>query len=98
MIRVTGGGSREPDGNPGVPALVMAAEQYNWILRLLGEPAPKPRGDRRGRRPAPEEPKDDDAKAGDGAETPIIIATKPIAPGTASQYRLLAVQRECVAA
>ena len=37
LIRVMGGGSREPDGNPGVPALVMSAEQYNWIIRLLGD-------------------------------------------------------------
>ncbi len=37
LIRVTGGGSRQPDGNPGVPALVMAAEQYNWITRLLDD-------------------------------------------------------------
>ncbi len=35
LIRVMGGGSREPDGNPGVPSLMMAAEQYNWIVRLL---------------------------------------------------------------
>jgi Zn-dependent M28 family amino/carboxypeptidase len=30
-----GGGSREPDGNPGIPSLMMAAEHYNWIVRLL---------------------------------------------------------------
>ncbi len=46
LIRVMGGGSREPGGNPGVPALVMASEQYNWILRLLGEPKNGSRGDR----------------------------------------------------
>ncbi len=37
LVRVMGGGSREPGVDPGVPALVMAAEQYNWILRLLGD-------------------------------------------------------------
>ncbi len=37
LVRVMGGGSREPGGNPGVPSLVMAAEQYNWIIRLLGD-------------------------------------------------------------
>ena len=35
IVRVSGGGSREVDGNPGVPALVMATEHYNWILRLM---------------------------------------------------------------
>ena len=38
LVRVMGGGSRETGENPGVPAVVMAAEQYNWIVRLLGEP------------------------------------------------------------
>ena len=48
LIRVMGGGSREPGGNPGVPALMMAAEQYNWIVRLLGdgeEKAPEENGE-----------------------------------------------------
>ena len=35
VVRVAGGGSREKDEEPGVPALVMAAEQYNRICRLL---------------------------------------------------------------
>ena len=35
LVRVMGGGSRDKDGNPGVPALVMAAEHYNRVLRLL---------------------------------------------------------------
>jgi hypothetical protein len=35
VIWVTGGGSRYPDENPGVPSLVMAAEHYNRICRLL---------------------------------------------------------------
>jgi carboxypeptidase Q len=35
VIRVAGGGSREQGENPGVPALVMAAEHYNRICRLL---------------------------------------------------------------
>jgi carboxypeptidase Q len=37
LVRVGGGGSREVGGNPGVTALVMAAEHYNWILRLMKE-------------------------------------------------------------
>ncbi len=37
LVRVGRGGSREVDGEPGPPALVMAAERYNWIVRLLGE-------------------------------------------------------------
>ena len=35
IVRVMGGGSRDKDDNPGVPALVMAAEHYNRVLRLL---------------------------------------------------------------
>jgi carboxypeptidase Q len=35
LVRVMGGGSRDQDGNPGVPALVMAAEHYNRVLRLI---------------------------------------------------------------
>ena len=35
IVRVTGGGSREPGENPGVTALSMAAEHYNRILRHL---------------------------------------------------------------
>ncbi|HEX6900500.1 MAG TPA: M20/M25/M40 family metallo-hydrolase [Thermoanaerobaculia bacterium] len=35
IVRVSGGGSWEPGESVGVPALVMAAEHYNQILRLL---------------------------------------------------------------
>jgi carboxypeptidase Q len=35
VVRVMGAGSREKDENPGVPALVMAAEHYNRVLRLV---------------------------------------------------------------
>jgi carboxypeptidase Q len=35
VVRVAGGGSREKDEDPGVTALVMAAEQYNRVCRLL---------------------------------------------------------------
>ncbi len=35
LVRVMGGGSREPGENPGVPSLMMTVEHYNWILRLL---------------------------------------------------------------
>jgi len=35
VVRVMGGGSREPGANPGVPFLVMAAEHYNRLCRLL---------------------------------------------------------------
>ena len=37
IVRVTGGGSREPDENPGVTALSMATEHYNRILRYLDD-------------------------------------------------------------
>ena len=35
VVRVMGGGSRAPGDDPGVTALVMAAEHYNRIARLL---------------------------------------------------------------
>jgi carboxypeptidase Q len=35
IVRVSGGGSREPGEEPGVPALVVAAEHYNRLARLL---------------------------------------------------------------
>jgi hypothetical protein len=35
LVRVQGGGSREKDVLPGVPVLVMAAEHYNRLSRLL---------------------------------------------------------------
>jgi hypothetical protein len=37
IVRVTGGGSREPGENPGVSALVMAAEHYNRVLRHIAD-------------------------------------------------------------
>jgi carboxypeptidase Q len=36
IVRVAGGGSREAGEEPGVPALVVAAEQYNRLVRLVG--------------------------------------------------------------
>jgi len=35
IVRVSGGGSRQKDEDPGVTALVMAAEHYNRLARLL---------------------------------------------------------------
>ena len=35
VVRVMGGGAREKGQDPGVPALVMAAEHYNRVCRLL---------------------------------------------------------------
>jgi hypothetical protein len=35
ILRVGGGGTREPGEELGPPGLVMAAEHYGWILRLL---------------------------------------------------------------
>jgi hypothetical protein len=34
VVRVTGGGSRQKNEDPGVPALVLAAEHYNRLARL----------------------------------------------------------------
>ncbi|MCZ6726017.1 MAG: M20/M25/M40 family metallo-hydrolase [Acidobacteria bacterium] len=36
-LRLGGAGSRETDESVGVPAVVMALEHYNWILRLLDD-------------------------------------------------------------
>jgi hypothetical protein len=36
-LRLGGAGSREPAESVGVPAVAMALEHYNWILRLLDE-------------------------------------------------------------
>jgi hypothetical protein len=35
IVRVSGGGSREVDEDPGVPSLMLAAEQYRLLQRLL---------------------------------------------------------------
>jgi hypothetical protein len=35
IVRVGAGGSREPGDETGPPALVMAAEHYDWVVRLL---------------------------------------------------------------
>lgn len=35
MLRLGGGGSRHPEESVGVPSLVVAAEQYNHLVRLL---------------------------------------------------------------
>ncbi|MEM1245253.1 MAG: M20/M25/M40 family metallo-hydrolase [Acidobacteriota bacterium] len=35
ILRVGAGGSREPGESPGVSSLIMAAEHYNWVSRLL---------------------------------------------------------------
>ncbi|HEY2943845.1 MAG TPA: M20/M25/M40 family metallo-hydrolase [Vicinamibacteria bacterium] len=40
IVRVSGGGSRQRDENPGVTALVMAAEHYNRLARLLDHGLP----------------------------------------------------------
>ena len=40
IVRVTGGGSREPGGNPGVTVVSMAVEHYNRVLRHLDESSP----------------------------------------------------------
>jgi hypothetical protein len=40
LVRVAGGGSRHPGENPGVTALVMAAEHYNRLVRLVERGTP----------------------------------------------------------
>jgi len=40
IVRVSGGGSRQKDEDPGVTALVMAAEHYNRLARLVDRGVP----------------------------------------------------------
>ena len=40
IVRVSGGGSRQKDEDPGVPTLVLAAEHYNRLARLLDRGLP----------------------------------------------------------
>jgi carboxypeptidase Q len=40
IVRVSGGGARQKDEDPGVPALVLAAEHYNRLARLLDRGLP----------------------------------------------------------
>ena len=40
ILRVGGAGSRQPDESAGVPSVAMAAESYNWVLRLLEHDTP----------------------------------------------------------
>lgn len=67
LLRVTGGGSREVDENPGVPALVMMAEHYNWLVRLLDAAA---EASEKKARETEEDQEDDGAETeeGDGGE------------------------------
>ncbi len=53
IVRVSGGGSREVDGNPGVPALAMATEHYNWIHRLVTDHEKRSRARDRRQSPVP---------------------------------------------
>ena len=40
IVRVSGGGSRQKDEDPGVPTLVLSAEHYNRLARLLDRGLP----------------------------------------------------------
>jgi carboxypeptidase Q len=40
IVRVSGGGARQKDEDPGVPSLVLAAEHYNRLARLLDRGLP----------------------------------------------------------
>lgn len=73
LVRVMGGGSREPGGNPGVPALMMAAEQYNWILRLLGDDKKSAKGAKNSKGHADaENDGDGEASQAESAEAPVV--------------------------
>ena len=88
LVRVMGGGTREVDGNPGVPALVLAAEQYNWIVRLLEaeggeEEGPEEAGKEKDQPPADPHGDGDqhaDHGSGDGEPPPEGAEAEPAEP------------------
>jgi carboxypeptidase Q len=61
LVRVGGGGSREPDENPGVTGLVMSVEHYNRLARLAPEAE-------RNRDEEEEDEAEAEAESGDDAE------------------------------
>lgn len=65
LMRVTGGGSRKVDENPGVPALVMMAEHYNWLVRLLDAAAEE--SEKKKARETEKDQKDERAEGEDGS-------------------------------
>ena len=70
LLRVGGAGSREPDKNPGVTSLVMASEQYNWLVRRIEKAEKEWRKEREEAKKAAEEEREGtngDATNGDHA-------------------------------
>lgn len=76
LVRVGGGGSRWPDENPGPPVLVVTAEHYNKLVRMVKVRTPE------------EEPEGEDAaddgddgeEAGDGADADGAEVQEPEEP------------------
>ena len=63
LVRVGGGGSRWPDENPGPPSLVVAAEHYNKLVRLVEARKPEEEeGKRAGEDDAGEDDEADDGR------------------------------------
>ena len=73
LVRVMGGGSRQPGDNPGVPALMLTAEHYNWIIRLLGDAGEAPKRDEDAESEADDaEAAKDEGEAGEAEEAPVV--------------------------
>ncbi|HEX6199840.1 MAG TPA: M20/M25/M40 family metallo-hydrolase [Thermoanaerobaculia bacterium] len=66
LVRVGGGGSREPDESPGVTGLVMAVDHYNRLVRLTEEASGET--DEAEEEPADEEEATDEAEDREEAE------------------------------
>jgi len=88
LVRVGGGGSRWPDENPGPPVLVVAAEHYNKLVRMVEARAPKEKPRNEGDEAAADEEahRDDgdqneegnDEGNGEGNEEPAAEPTEPV--------------------
>jgi len=62
LVRVGGGGSRWPDEDPGPPSLVVAAEHYNKLVRLVEARKPeKEEEEEKKKRPGDDDAGEDDA-------------------------------------
>ncbi|HSL83519.1 MAG TPA: hypothetical protein VLF66_12150, partial [Thermoanaerobaculia bacterium] len=79
LVRVGGGGSREPDESPGVTGLVMAVDHYNRLVRLTAPvSADPPERAEQAEGPAGEGGGADEAEEQEEAEAP----SEPPAPPT----------------
>lgn len=72
LVRVMGGGSRWPDENPGPPVLVVAAEHYNKLVRMVEARAPKEEDEEGGENGEAETEEEEEA------EETVVEPTEPV--------------------